>query len=157
MKKTNAMRILDGMGFPYDIKFYDTKDGKLDGVSVSEKTGLDPNVVFKTLVCKNINSYFVFVIPVIKTLDLKKAAVAATVKKIEMIHKKDLKGVTGYQPGGCSPIAMKKIFPTFIDDSAMRSEKIAVSAGQVGAQIILNPYHLIKATAAHWANLVVDV
>lgn len=157
MKKTNVMRILDQNNVTYEARFYHSEDGKIDGISVANKTGLNPRSVFKTLVCKGENRYFVFVIPVQKTLDLKKAAHAAGVKKIEMIHQKDLKLLTGYIHGGCSPIGMKKHFPTFIDTSARSLENMAVSAGQVGAQIILDPYQLQKMVSAQWVSIVADI
>ena len=152
MKKTNAMRILDTNKVAYEVRTYDTSDGKLDGVSVAYKTGLDPNLVFKTLVSKGQNTHFVFIIPVYETLNLKKAAIAAGEKKIEMIQQKDLKTITGYVHGGCSPIGMKKHFPTFIDQSARDLENMAVSAGRVGFQVILNPKDVVHLVLAQWAD-----
>lgn len=153
MKKTNAMRILDANKVAYEVRIYDTSDGKLDGISVAHKTGLDPKCVFKTLVSKGQNAYFVFIIPVHQTLNLKKAAIAAGVKKIEMIQQSNLKQISGYVHGGCSPIGMKKHYPTFIDQSARDLEYMAVSAGRVGYQVILNPKDLVNLVSAQWADL----
>jgi Cys-tRNA(Pro)/Cys-tRNA(Cys) deacylase len=136
--KTNAMRILDQKNIGYKMNTYDSKDGKIDGVSVAEKIGKDPSTVYKTLVCQGgSGNYYVFVIPVAEELDLKKAARAADEKKVEMIAVKDIQKVTGYIRGGCSPVGMKKEYRTFIDSSADSLENIIVSGGRIGTQIEL--------------------
>ncbi|MDZ5711127.1 Cys-tRNA(Pro) deacylase [Jeotgalibacillus haloalkalitolerans] len=152
--KTNAMRMLDAASIPYGTTEYDTKDGLTDGVSVAEKVGRKTEEVFKTLVAHGISKqYYVFVIPVDRELNLKKAAAAAGEKKVEMIPMKSLQQITGYIKGGCSPIGMKKPFPTLIDGSAKELKTILVSAGQVGKQIEINPMDLSQVTAAAFAEL----
>ncbi|MFJ7848398.1 Cys-tRNA(Pro) deacylase [Peribacillus sp. NPDC097206] len=138
--KTNAMRILDKMKIKYEMMSYDANDGKIDGITVAYKIGKSPETVFKTLVTHNgPQQLYVFVIPVAAELDLKKAAKAAGVKKIEMLAVKDLQKYTGYIRGGCSPIGMKKQYPTFIDESALDLSEIIVSGGKIGTQIVLEP------------------
>ncbi len=138
--KTNAMRILDQKKVKYEVHEYDISDGKIDGISVAEKTGTDPARVFKTLVTQGTSkNYYVFVVPVLEELDLKEAARVSGEKKIEMIPMKDLLKITGYIKGGCSPIGMKKNFKTFIHKSSMEHETIMVSGGKQGLQIELVP------------------
>lgn len=136
MEKTNVMRLLDAKKIIYQTYEY---DGSItDGMIVAKLVNKDENQVFKTLVTRsNNNKYYVFCIPVNKSLDLKKAAIAASVKSIEMIKQKELLPLTGYIHGGCSPIGMKKPFPTFIDESALNYDTICVSAGKVGFQVEL--------------------
>lgn len=134
--KTNAMRILDGQKISYEVGSYDTKDGKIDGLSVAEKLNEDPEIVYKTLVTKGQSgNIYVFVVPSNKELDLKKGAKACGEKKIDMVPLKDIQKLTGYVRGGCSPVGMKKEYVTFIDESALRHERIIVSGGKVGIQI----------------------
>ncbi|MGM9986429.1 MAG: Cys-tRNA(Pro) deacylase [Bacillaceae bacterium] len=141
--KTNAMRMLDRAKVAYDIYTYDNKDGKIDGVSVAEKVGKEPVMVYKTLVAMGTSKNpYVFVIPVEKELDLKKAATVAKEKKIEMIAVKDIQALTGYIRGGCSPVGMKKQYPTFIQTEAQHLEKMIVSGGKIGVQIELEPAKL---------------
>jgi len=143
--KTNAMRMLENEKIDYSIITYNADDGKIDGISVAEKIGRDTKEVYKTLITQGSSKqYFVFVIPVAEELDLKKAARAVGDKKIEMIPVKDIMKVSGYIRGGCSPIGMKKLFPTFIDSSAKSLEKIIVSGGKIGIQIELTVANLLK-------------
>ena len=136
MEKTNVMRLLDAKKIIYQTYEYDSSI--TDGMIVAKLVNKDENQVFKTLVTRsNNNKYYVFCIPVNKSLDLKKAAIAASVKSIEMIKQKELLPLTGYIHGGCSPIGMKKLFPTFIDESALNYDAICVSAGKVGFQVEL--------------------
>lgn len=151
--KTNAMRILDKDKIPYSTLSYDANDGKIDGMAVAEKVGRPPESVFKTLVTHHEQNLYVFVIPVEKELDLKKAAKAAGEKKLEMLHVKDLQKWTGYIRGGCSPIGMKKNYPTFIDASAEHLLEIVVSAGKIGMQIVMDPHQLANVTQAQFAEL----
>ncbi|MFJ8246642.1 Cys-tRNA(Pro) deacylase [Peribacillus asahii] len=147
--KTNAMRLLDAKKIDYQMMGYDNQDGKIDGLSVAEKIGKNPESVFKTLVAYGAPQHvYVFVIPVGEELDLKKAAKAAGEKKIEMLHVKDLLKWTGYIRGGCSPIGMKKLYPTFVDDSAENLDTIIVSGGKIGTQIELTVENLLAATEA---------
>ncbi|KZE38490.1 aminoacyl-tRNA deacylase [Bhargavaea cecembensis] len=154
VQKTNAVRILDRQKAEYELIEYDTDDGQLDGVSVAEKTGQAEETVYKTLVATaGTGKYFVFIIPVAEELDLKKAAKAAGEKKIEMLHLRDLTDVTGYVRGGCSPVGMKKDFPTFIDESAQALGRMIVSAGKRGLQMKLEPDALAMAANAVFAPL----
>ncbi|MCA1026486.1 Cys-tRNA(Pro) deacylase [Cytobacillus kochii] len=147
--KTNAMRLLDQSKVSYEIMTYDVADGKIDGLSVAEKTGKSGQTVFKTLVTAGASKQnYVFVIPVNKELDMKKAAKASGEKKIEMIHVKDIQKITGYIRGGCSPIGMKKQYPTIIDASAKDLKSMIVSGGKLGTQIELTLQDLIKMTSA---------
>ncbi|MEH7387766.1 Cys-tRNA(Pro) deacylase [Bacillus sp. JJ1521] len=145
--KTNAIRILDSKKIQYEIYTYESNDGKIDGVSVAQKVGLDAKSVYKTLVAQGNNkAIFVLVIPVEEELDLKKCAKVAEVKKVEMIPVKDIQKHTGYIRGGCSPIGMKKAYPTFIDTQASSLDSIIVSAGKIGMQVKLKVADLIAAT-----------
>lgn len=153
--KTNAMRILDSMNIEYDYLTYECEDGKIDGVSVAHKTGQNPEAVFKTLVSVgHSKELYIFCIPVEYELDLKKAAHASGEKNIELLPLKELTKNTGYIRGGCSPIGMKKHYMTFIDESAMLHQKILVSGGSIGIQMILNSDDLIKAVDASYADLI---
>ncbi|MGJ7920658.1 Cys-tRNA(Pro) deacylase [Neobacillus sp. LXY-4] len=152
--KTNAMRILDAQKIAYQTYQYDNKDGKIDGVSVAEKINKQTVMVYKTLVAQGASkNVYVFVIPVEEELDLKKAAKAAGEKKLEMLPVKDIQAFTGYIRGGCSPIGMKKLYSTFIDDSALKLESMIVSGGKIGLQIELNVESLIKLTAAETQSI----
>ena len=140
--KTNAMRILDRMKIPYTHYTYEC-DEFIDGMQIVEKLNLKPEQVYKTLVTQgHSKAYFVFVIPVAEELDLKKAAKAVGEKSLEMIHVKDMLGITGYIRGGCSPIGMKKKFPTYIEETAQLYDTIMVSAGQRGVQVTVSPEDL---------------
>ena len=142
IQKTNAMRLLDSAGISYSMASYDYDESYLSGVHAAQELGVSEDVVFKTLVTRGDgNAIFVFVIPVAESLDLKKAAKASGNKSIEMIHVKEILDITGYIRGGCSPIGMKKAYPTFIDETAELSDKIYFSAGKRGVQIILEPSH----------------
>ena len=153
--KTNAMRRLDAAKIPYETAFYEVDESDLSGTHIAAVLALpDAGCLFKTLVTKGARGgYFVFCIPVEYELDLKRCAAAAGEKSVEMIPMKDLLAVTGYIRGGCSPIGMKKPFPTFIDESALLYDKIYVSAGQRGAQLILPPEVLADFVGASFADL----
>lgn len=153
MKKTNAVRILDSKKIKYDLVEYST-DGGISGTDVAKKTGEDPLRVYKTLVTESKEkNYYVFVIPVEKELNLKKAARVVGSKKIDMIAQRDLLPLTGYIHGGCSPIGMKKLFPTFIDESAKDLSYIFVSGGKVGIQVKINPLSLADLIEAKLSDL----
>lgn len=155
--KTNVMRILDKAKITYKAHTYDHSDGAIDGAPVAEKMGQNPEQVFKTLVTKGAGrDYYVFVVPVLKELDLKKAAKSVGEKHVEMIHVKDINKVTGYIRGGCSPIGMKKQFVTVFDKSAENIETIIVSAGKIGYQIELAPKDLIELVGAKTAEITAD-
>ena len=141
-EKTNAMRILETKKIPFQMMSYANEDGKIDGVSVAGKINREPKEVYKTIVTHGkSNGIYVFVIPVEEELDLKKAAKAASEKKVNMVAVKDIQKLTGYIRGGCSPIGMKKVYPTFIDASADMLIHMIVSGGRIGLQ--LKSVHLI--------------
>ena len=155
MIKTNAMRLLENAGIPFDTGEYEVDESDLSGVHAAETLGLDPDCMFKTLVCRDDRGgYQVFCIPVAYELDLKKCAAAAGVKRCEMIHVKELLPLTGYIRGGCSPVGMKKKFPTCFDETALLCEKIYVSAGQRGLQLIVNPEALCSFVDGKFADLI---
>ncbi|WP_382736472.1 Cys-tRNA(Pro) deacylase [Agathobaculum butyriciproducens] len=134
--KTNVMRVLEQHKIAYKPHEYPHGKDAVDGVSVAELLGQNPDQVFKTLVARGKSGGFhVFVIPVAKELDLKKAAKAAGEKSVEMVHVKELLGLTGYVRGGCSPVGMKKAFPTVFDESVNNVPTVMVSAGKIGFQI----------------------
>ena len=150
--KTNAVRLLDQQGMSYSLHEYDVIDGQIDGVSVANKIGQPVEMVFKTLVASaGPGKVYVYLIPVDKELDLKAAAKCAGEKKVELLPVKDLLGLTGYIRGGCSPLGMKKLFPTFIDLSAKNLDEMIVSAGKIGMQIQLKPTDLIANTKGEFA------
>ncbi|UED72473.1 Cys-tRNA(Pro) deacylase [Brevibacillus sp. DP1.3A] len=152
--KTNAMRILDKEKIAYTMLTYATDDGKIDGIAVAQKIGREENVVYKTLISQGTSkSYYVFVIPVEAELDLKKAAKAVGEKKIEMIPVKEITNVSGYIRGGCSPVGMKKLFPTVIDQRAQSLETIIVSGGNIGVQIEMEVEGLLQATKGSLADV----
>lgn len=143
MNKTNVCRLLDYGKIPYSTQEYEVDESDLSGEHIAQQIGASSEQVFKTLVVKGEKKgYMVFCIPVNTELNLKKAALAVEDKKIELIPVKDLLGITGYIRGGCSPIGMKKKFPTYIDETAILFDKIYVSAGVRGCQVILNPEDL---------------
>ncbi len=152
--KTNAIRIMGTKKIPYQIHEYDAPEGFLDGVSVAKATGLNPEKVFKTLVVQGTSrEYYVCVIPVAKELNLKKAAKHFGEKKIEMIPARDITKVTGYIKGGCSPVGMKKLFKTAIDNSAQNLATFVVSAGKVGLQMEVPVKGLLDVIGAELAEL----
>ncbi|WP_343209064.1 Cys-tRNA(Pro) deacylase [Anaerolentibacter hominis] len=143
--KTNVMRLLDKANIPYRTAEYEADETDLSGVHAAEQIGMPKEQVFKTLVSRGEHKgILVFCIPVAEELNLKKAAALAGDKKIEMLPLKELLAVTGYIRGGCSPIGMKKKYPTWLDESAFSYDEIAVSAGQRGHQVIVNPGELAE-------------
>ena len=155
IQKTNAMRLLDAAGIDYSMASYEYDESDLSGVHAAEELGVSEEEVFKTLVTRGDgNAFFVFVIPVAESLDLKKAAKASGNKSIEMIHVREILDITGYIRGGCSPIGMKKAYPTFIDETAELCDKIYFSAGKRGVQIILEPDILAEVSNAVFCDLI---
>lgn len=153
-EKTNVMRVLDGRKISYESHSYEP-DATMTGEEIAVVLGEDPACVFKTLVTQGKSgAYYVFVIPVGEELDLKKAAKASGEKAVSMLKQKDLLPLTGYVHGGCSPIGMKKPFPTFIHETATGFEHIYVSAGKVGFQIELAPSDLISVVGCKVTDLV---
>lgn len=154
MNKTNAMRMLDKAKIQYEAKTYIPDENDLSGTHVANQVGLEPDMVFKTLTAKGDKTgVVVFCIPSNRELDLKKAAKISQNKSVELLHVKDLLGVTGYIRGGCSPIGMKKSFPTYIDKTALDFEKITISAGVKGCQLLLKSEELIKFVNAKCEDL----
>ncbi len=154
MTKTNAMRLLEQSHIDYDTAEYEYDENNLSGVHAAEAIGLPAEQVFKTLVTKGDKTgILVFCIPVNMELDLKKAASISGNKKVEMTHMKDLLNLTGYIRGGCSPIGMKKKYTTYIDETAILFEQIAVSAGIRGQQILIAPEKLIAFVEAKEADI----
>ena len=154
-EKTNVMRTLDQKKIPYTAFSYDP-NGPIDGVSVAAETGLDAAGVFKTLVTKGARgAYYVFDIPVAENLDLKKAAKAVGEKSIAMLPQKELLPLTGYVHGGCSPVGMKKQFPTVFHETVNELALVAVSAGKIGHQVQVKPGDLLKLLRAKTADVVV--
>ena len=153
-EKTNVMRVLDSLKISYVSHSYEADPTKT-GEEIAGLLGEDPDCVFKTLVTQGRSkAYYVFVIPVKEELDLKKAASAAGEKSVAMIKQKELLPLTGYVHGGCSPVGMKKPFPTFVHNTAEGLEHMYVSAGKVGYQIELAPGDLAKAVRLKFAELV---
>ena len=155
--KTNAMRMLDRAKIAYRVHVYGHADGKIDGVSVAEKLGQDAGAVYKTLVTRGASGgNFVFVIPVAKELDLKKAAKAVGEKSVAMIPVAEINRTTGYIRGGCSPLGMKKRLRTVLDSSARAQAAIVVSAGKIGYQVELSPQDLAGLAEADFAPVTRD-
>lgn len=153
--KTNAMRMLDGAKIPYQVLTYAVDENDLSGMHIAVQLNFPPEQMFKTLVAKGDKTgYLVFCIPVNREIDLKAAAARTGNKKIEMVHVKDLLGLTGYIRGGCSPIGMKRAFPTYIHSSCLGLSEIYVSAGVRGLQIRIAPDALIAFTRAETADLI---
>lgn len=152
--KTNAVRILDRNKIEYELNKYECDDFK-DGVSIADMLEQSYDMSFKTLVTVGKSGkYYVFAIPVDKEINMKKAAKEVGEKNIEMVHVKDINAVTGYIRGGCTPIGMKKNYPTVINESAKEHEKIIVSGGKLGLQIILKPDDLVKVTNGRYADII---
>ena len=144
VQKTNAMRQLDAAKIAYEVLTYEVDENDLSGTHIAAQIGLPLDMVFKTLVAKGDRTgHLVFCIPVDKEIDLKAAAALTGNKKIEMVHVKELLGLTGYIRGGCSPIGMKKKFPTYFDATAADHERITVSAGVRGAPMLLSREALV--------------
>ncbi len=155
MKKTNAIRILEANRINFQLFHYEFSLEEIDAVSVARKIKAEPEAVYKTLIARsNNNELFVFVIPGNESLNLKKAASASGVKKIDMIKEKELLPLTGYIKGGCTSIGLKKTFPVFIDETIELFDEIYISAGVRGTQIKLNPLELVKLVNAKIEDIV---
>ena len=153
-EKTNVMRILDQKKIPYTPHAYPCPGGAVDGATVAGLIGVAPERVFKTLVTRGASRQnYVFVVPVMQSLNLKAAAKAVGEKSIEMLHQAELLPLTGYVHGGCSPVGMKKQFKTVIDESAQGLETMVVSAGKIGFQVELSPADLAGLVRARFAPI----
>lgn len=154
MTITNAMRLLKQAGIEFETSSYEVDESDLSGVHAAQMLGIDPDCMFKTLVTRSDKrNLYVFCIPVAQELDLKKCAAAVGEKKVEMIHVKELLGLTGYVRGGCSPVGMKKKYPTIFDETAQLFDRIYVSAGQRGVQMIVDPMKLAEYVGAGFADV----
>lgn len=153
--KTNAIRILQQAKIPFEEAFYEFDENDLNGMHAANAIGFPPEQVFKTLVVRGAKTgIHVFCIPVCCELDLRKAAVAAGDKNVALVPVKELLALTGYIRGGCSPVGMKKRYPTHIEETCMLFEKIAVSAGERGHQMILNPEALANLVGADLCSVI---
>ena len=151
--KTNAMRILDKNKISYEVLTYEC-DNFIDGLHTAEKTGAPVEQSFKTLIMQGKSKqYYVFVLPIAEEVDLKAAARSVGEKSVEMIHVKDITAITGYVRGGCSPLGMKKQFPTVIDQTAEAFDDIYISGGRIGTTVRLNPQDLAKIVRAQFADI----
>lgn len=156
-QKTNAMRILEQKKVRYKAHSYPHGDSPVDGLSVASLLGLSPEIIYKTLVLRGASgSIYVFDLPVSRELDLKKAAKAVKEKSVAMIRADEITTLTGYVRGGCSPVGMKKSYPTVIEEAALRHETIIVSAGKIGSQLELAPEDLAKLTRAKFADITTE-
>lgn len=157
IEKTNVMRLLDQKKVPYTPHTYPHGDDAVDGVTVAQMTGMDPAKVFKTLVARGASKTpYVFVIPVACELDLKKAAKAVGEKSVAMLRVSELTPLTGYVRGGCSPVGMKKAFPTVFDESVLNVPTVMVSAGKIGYQVECAPADLIGLVRAQTAAITTE-
>ena len=156
-EKTNVMRVLEQKNIPYTPHTYEHEEGvAVDGVTVAAQLGQDPECVFKTLVARGASKgIYVFCIPVAENLDLKKAARAVGEKSIEMIHVREINALTGYVRGGCSPVGMKKQYPTVFHETAEIVDTIMVSAGKIGYQVELAPDALVELVGGTLADVTV--
>ena len=154
--KTNAMRLLDIAKIPYEILEYEVDENDLSGTHIADQVGLPYETVFKTIVTKGDKTgYCVFCLPCHKEIDFKAAARASGNKSIEPLHVKDLLGITGYIRGGCSPVGMKKRYPTYFQEDCREYQEIAVSAGERGHQMILSPTALVSLIGGNYADIVI--
>ncbi|MEK4484527.1 Cys-tRNA(Pro) deacylase [Psychrobacillus sp. FSL H8-0484] len=153
-QKTNAVRLLEQQKIPFELIEYELTGDQVDGVTVANKIGYSENVVYKTLlITAGSNKYFVCIIPVSNELNLKHVAKVIGEKKVELLPLKDLLTTTGYIRGGCSPIGMKKLFPTIVDDSAQNLDFIIVSGGRIGLQVKLSLSDLLMITKGQVATI----
>lgn len=145
LEKTNAIRVVEQNKIAYNVYDYPHEDGVfVDGQAVAKLLNIDAARVFKTILLTSNRKYYVCLVPVLTEIDLKKVASVLKIKSVEMLHVKDLFSITGYVRGGCSPIGMKKKFPTIVDISALNFDKIVFSAGKIGVQLEMNPTDLAK-------------
>ena len=152
--KTPALRLLDQKKIPYTAHHYEIQDGLLDGKSVVKKLGIDEDTLYKTLVLQSAEKkIFVVLVPVSKELDLKKAACFLQVKKLNLLPLKELKPLTGYEKGGCSPLAMKKAYPVYLDEVAKNKTTIYVNGGAIGISIELSPKDLERVVDLSYLEL----
>lgn len=153
--KTNAVRLLESLSVDFQLLTYDAADGRIDAGAVAEKVGIAPERLFKTLVARTASDEIVvYCVPGTTELDLKKAARAAGAKSVQLVHVSDLKGLTGYERGGCSPFGMKRPYPIHLEESALLFERILVSGGMIGLQVEIAPSEICRVAKAKLADLV---
>lgn len=152
--KTNALRLLDKEGIHYEIREYAYDDEHLSGDHIVSQVDLEAYEIYKSLVLESSNGYLVCCIPVLEEIDLKKLAKETRHKSVSMIHQKDLLTITGYMRGGCSPLAMKKKFPTYFQEDMKNLTRVAVSAGKRGLQVIVSPEDLMNATEGQYVDVI---
>lgn len=152
--KTNALRLLDKEGIHYEIREYAYDDEHLSGDYIVSQVDLEAYEIYKSLVLESSNGYLVCCIPVLEEIDLKKLAKETGHKSVSMIHQKDLLTITGYMRGGCSPLAMKKKFPTYFQEDMKNLTRVAVSAGKRGLQVIVSPEDLMNATEGQYVDVI---
>lgn len=154
--KTNAMRILDRNKVSYKVNTYECEEF-IDGIQIADMLGQPYEMTYKTLVAQGRSGgYFVFVIPIAEELDMKKAARSVGEKSVELIHVKDINKITGYIRGGCTPLGMKKQFPTVVNDTAKALDEIIISGGRLGSQIFLSPKDLVKVTGGKFEQIIFE-
>ena len=152
---TNAMRLLRAANVPFDTREYEVDESDLSGLHIANALNISPDCMFKTLVARGASGgIYVFCIPCAEELDLKKCASLVGEKKMEMVHVKELLALTGYIRGGCSPVGMKKKYPTYMDETATLFSPIYVSAGVRGAQLVIDPYALAAFAEITFADLI---
>ena len=155
--KTNAVRLLEAAGIPFELGEYEVDEDDLSGVHAAQLIGMPPEQVFKTLVARgDRNGIAVFCIPVAEELDLKRAAAVSGNKSLQMVHVRELLALTGYIRGGCSPVGMKKQYPTYVDETCILFDRIAVSAGRRGLQLFISPDALCRFLGAQQVRLTVN-
>lgn len=152
--KTNALRMLDQAHISYEIREYEYDDHHLSGDYIVQQVDLDAYEIYKTLVLQSSDGYLVCCIPVLEEIDLKKLAKVSGHKSVSMIHQKDLLLITGYLRGGCSPLAMKKKFPTYFQEDMKDLKRVAVSAGKRGLQVIVDPMDLKTCVEAQYVDVI---
>lgn len=152
--KTNALRILDQSHIPYEIREYEYDDNHLSGEHITKQIDLNAYEIYKTLVLESSEGYLVCCIPILEEIDLKKLAKVSGHKSVSLIHQKDLLSITGYLRGGCSPLAMKKKFPTYFQEDMKDLKRVAVSAGKRGLQVIVNPIDLKTCIQAQYVDVI---
>ena len=156
-QKTNAMRILDKNKIPYKVNYYECEEF-IDGIHIADMLSQSYDMTFKTLVAQGKSAeYYVFVLPIDRELDLKKAAKSVGEKSVALLHVKDIQTVTGYIRGGCTAIGMKKQYRTVIDSSATGFSEIIISGGALGVQLFIAPENFLKATNASVENILTDL
>jgi len=155
VKKTNAMRILENLGFNFQVRTYEYDDKHLDAMHAAQELGVDPETVYKTIILRNQDKVlFVFCVPAPYEISLKKARMRTESSAIELVPMNELRQITGYIRGGCSPLGMIHTYPTFIEETAQLHPLISISAGLRGMQIMVSPFDLATAVSAKFVDII---